>query len=52
MYLGVPVVIGGSGVERIVEIELSDAEKAALAKSAESVRGVVDVARRLSAQQA
>jgi malate dehydrogenase len=52
MYLGVPVVIGGSGVERIVEIELSDAEKAALAKSAESVRGVVDVAKRLSAQQA
>ncbi len=51
MYLGVPVVIGGNGVERIVEIELSDAEKAMLAKSAESVRGVVDVAKRLSAQQ-
>jgi malate dehydrogenase len=52
MYLGVPVVIGGKGIERIIEIELSDAEKTALAKSAESVRGVVDVAKRLIAQQA
>ncbi len=51
MYLGVPVVIGGNGVERIVEITLSDAEKTMLAKSADSVRSVVDVAKRLSAQQ-
>jgi malate dehydrogenase len=52
LYLGVPVVIGGGGVEKIVEVSLSDAEKAMLAKSAESVRSVVDVAKRLSAQAA
>ncbi|MEZ4408723.1 MAG: malate dehydrogenase [Polyangiales bacterium] len=50
MYLGVPVVIGGAGVEKIVEITLSDAEKAMLQKSAASVSGVVEVAKRLSAQ--
>jgi malate dehydrogenase len=50
LYLGVPVVIGGGGAEKIVEITLSDAEKAMLAKSAESVRGVVEVAKRLRAQ--
>jgi len=50
LYLGVPVVIGGAGAEKIVEITLSDAEKAMLAKSAESVRGVVEVAKRLRAQ--
>ncbi|MBL8604420.1 MAG: malate dehydrogenase [Myxococcales bacterium] len=47
LYLGVPVVIGGGGIEKIVEIGLSDAEKDMLAKSAESVRGVVDVAKKL-----
>ena len=41
--MGVPVVIGGSGVEKIVELTLTDEEKAMLAKSAESVQGIVDV---------
>ena len=41
--MGVPVVIGGGGVEKIVEIALTDEEKAMLEKSAESVQGVVDV---------
>lgn len=50
LYLGVPVVIGGAGAEKIVEISLSADEKAMLAKSVESVRGVVEVAKRLSAQ--
>lgn len=52
LYVGVPVVIGGNGVEKIVEIPLSDNEKAMLAKSAESVLGVVEVAKRLRAQSA
>jgi len=38
IYLGVPVALGRSGVRRIVELPLEAAEKAALAKSAESVR--------------
>lgn len=47
MYLGVPVVIGGKGVEKILELELSDEEKAMLAKSAASVRSVLDVAAKM-----
>jgi malate dehydrogenase len=43
LYLGVPVVIGAGGIERIVELTLSSAEQAALEKSATSVRKVVDV---------
>jgi len=43
MYIGVPMVIGGNGVEKIIELELTADEKAMLAKSAASVQGVVDV---------
>jgi malate dehydrogenase len=43
LFMGVPVVIGGKGIERIVPIELNDEEKAMLAKSAKSVQAVVDV---------
>jgi malate dehydrogenase len=38
LFLGVPVVVGAGGVEKIVEIELTDAEKAMFAKSVESVK--------------
>lgn len=38
IYVGVPVIIGKSGVERIIEIELNDGEKADFAKSASAVR--------------
>lgn len=41
IYLGVPVIIGANGVEKIVEIELNDAEKALLQKSVESVQNIV-----------
>jgi malate dehydrogenase len=37
-YVGVPVVIGADGVERIVEIELNAEERAAFARSAEAVK--------------
>jgi malate dehydrogenase len=43
LYLGVPVVIGSGGVERIVEIPLTSDEKAMLKKSADSVQKVVDL---------
>ena len=36
--IGVPVILGKNGIEKIVEIDLSDAEKAHMAKSAEGVR--------------
>jgi malate dehydrogenase len=46
LFIGVPVVIGGKGIERIVEIPLSEEEKAMLAKSAKSVQAVVDICKK------
>jgi malate dehydrogenase len=46
LFMGVPVVIGGKGVERIVEIPLTDEEKGMLAKSAKSVQAVVDICKK------
>jgi malate dehydrogenase len=47
LYVGLPCVIGEKGVERIVELDLLDAEKAGLNKSAEAVRGLIDACRKL-----
>jgi malate dehydrogenase len=47
LYVGVPAVIGEKGVERIVELELTDDEKAQLAKSADSVKGLIDACKKL-----
>jgi malate dehydrogenase len=44
--MGVPVVVGAGGVERIVEIELTPEEKTMLEKSAKSVQGIVDVVKK------
>ncbi len=41
--LGVPTILGGNGLEEIIELELNDDEKAQLDKSAESVRNVMNV---------
>jgi malate dehydrogenase len=48
LYMGIPVVIGGGGMERIVNIELNADEKAMLEKSAKSVQGIVDVVKKAS----
>ncbi len=40
-YVGVPVVIGAGGVERIVEVKFSDAEKVAFDKSCDAVKKLV-----------
>jgi malate dehydrogenase len=37
LFLGVPVMLGRNGVEKIIEVELTDAEKAALKSSADAV---------------
>ncbi|PIR39126.1 MAG: malate dehydrogenase [Alphaproteobacteria bacterium CG11_big_fil_rev_8_21_14_0_20_39_49] len=42
LYVGVPVVIGKNGVEKIVEIELTGEEKENFDKSVDAVRGLVD----------
>jgi malate dehydrogenase len=41
IYVGVPVILGANGVEKIVEIELDAAEKAEFGKSVDSVRGLI-----------
>ncbi|WP_144186464.1 malate dehydrogenase [Elioraea rosea] len=47
LYVGVPVVIGAGGVERIVEISLNDGEKAAFEKSCGAVRELIEASRKL-----
>jgi malate dehydrogenase len=47
-YIGVPVVIGANGVERIVEITLDEAETAMFAKSVASVRGLIDACKAIN----
>ena len=43
LYMGVPVKLGAGGVEEIVELDLTDDERSALAESAAAVREVVAV---------
>jgi malate dehydrogenase len=43
LYMGVPVRLGAGGIEEILELDLSDEERAALNASAEAVREVVGV---------
>ena len=42
LFVGVPVVIGAGGIERIVEVELQGEERASFERSVASVRGLVD----------
>ena len=48
LYLGVPCLLGENGLEKIVEVELSDAEAADLKTSAEHVRSTVEALEALS----
>jgi malate dehydrogenase len=47
MYVGVPAVIGASGIERIIELKLSAGEKKMLDTSVKSVKDLVEVCKRL-----
>jgi malate dehydrogenase len=49
LYVGVPVQIGAGGVERVVEIALTDGERQALATSASHVRELVEAMGRVLA---
>ena len=42
MYVGVPVVIGAGGVERVIEIDLTKADQKLFDKSVDAVRGLCD----------
>ena len=48
MYVGVPVVIGAKGVEKIIEIEMNTAERQMFMKSVESVRGLCDACKKIA----
>jgi malate dehydrogenase len=48
-YVGVPVVLGAAGVERIVEVELAPSEREAFQKSVAAVKNLVETMRRLIA---
>jgi malate dehydrogenase len=48
LYVGVPVVIGAKGVEKIIEIKLDRSEKSAFAKSVKSVEGLVDACKKIA----
>jgi malate dehydrogenase len=43
IFVGVPVKLGASGIEKIYEMKLNDSEKAKLAKSATAVQELVDI---------
>lgn len=43
IYLGVPTILGANGIEKVIELELTAEEKAALDKSVESVQNVMKV---------
>ncbi|PIC70535.1 malate dehydrogenase [Sporosarcina sp. P18a] len=43
IYLGVPTVLGGNGIESVIELPLTKEEQIALDKSADSVRAVIDI---------
>jgi len=47
LYVGVPAVIGEKGIERVVELELTASEKEQLAKSADSVKGLIEACKKL-----
>jgi malate dehydrogenase len=47
LYVGVPVVIGAGGIERIVQVELNSAEKIAFEQSCAAVRELVEAAKKL-----
>jgi malate dehydrogenase len=52
LYIGVPVVIGAKGIERIVEIKLDADEKRQFDSSVKAVKGLVDVVKKMEREAA
>lgn len=48
IYLGVPVILGKNGIEKIIELKLNDQEQALLKSSADAVKQVMDVLDKMS----
>jgi malate dehydrogenase len=49
MYVGVPTVIGAGGIEKVIEIKLDRADKAAFDKSVDAVKGLVEACKGIDA---
>jgi malate dehydrogenase len=47
LYIGVPAILGGAGVEKVVEIALEEEEKRMLDNSAKAVRELIEASKRL-----
>jgi malate dehydrogenase len=52
IYVGVPVVIGAKGIERIVEVKLDAGEKRQFNNSVKAVKGLVDVVKKMEREAA
>ena len=52
LYVGVPVVIGAGGVERIVELQLSRSERKNFDRSVSAVEGLVEVCKKIKRENA
>ena len=52
LYIGVPVVLGAKGVEKIIEVQFTAEEKAMFEKSVAAVKSLCDVAKNLKASAA
>jgi malate dehydrogenase len=48
MYVGVPIVIGADGAEKVVEISLTAAEKKSFDKSVGAVQGLIDACKKIA----
>ena len=48
LFVGVPVVLGKNGIEKVIEMKLNDAEKAGLEKSVAAVAKVADEVKSMS----
>ncbi|GIX02944.1 MAG: hypothetical protein KatS3mg112_1881 [Thermogutta sp.] len=46
-YIGVPVILGKDGVEKIIELQLTPEEKAAFEKSVQAVKNLVETMNKL-----
>jgi malate dehydrogenase len=52
LYVGVPVVIGAGGVERVLQFSLDDQEQAMLGRSVESVKGLIEACKQIDSSLA
>ncbi|MCG8441857.1 MAG: malate dehydrogenase, partial [Caulobacterales bacterium] len=52
MYVGVPIIIGAGGAERVVEIQLNPEEKEMFDHSVEAVKGLVEACKGIAPELA